>query len=200
VVEVGPRKLATGFLVGIGLLSPTGIARAISADVLTISAGASYTGSSVEVTVPEANESPALTLTLSSPLAASPQDVTLIESPEVPPTTEGFHTIHVAPGTGANEVDVDFGWNVLSQQAIAEICSTTVGFASPGFCFGETAESQDLTDLIFPSSAFPNGAPFHVVFQSDAAPVPEPGSLGLVATGIAGFLLLQRRPSRHPSD
>jgi len=198
-MEVGPRNLVIGLVAGIGVLSPAGFARALSADVLTISAGASYAGSPVQVTVPEANESAALALALSSPLGASPVDVSLFESLDAPMATQGAHTIHVAPGMGANEVDIDFAWNLESQQLFSLICSTTVGFATPGICLGEKAEAQDLTDLLFPSSAFPNGAPFHVVFQSDAAPVPEPGSLSFVAGGITGFLLLQhlqRRRSR----
>jgi hypothetical protein len=193
-MDVGQRNLLAGVVAGLSLFSAADRARAVSDDVLTISAGASYTGSPVEVTVPEANVSPALTLVLSSPLAASPTDASIWEALDA--STGGIHTIHVAPGTGANEVDVDFSWMSMSPQLFDVICSTTVGFAQPGFCAGEGTGPQDLTDLIFPSSAFPNGAPFQVVFQSDAAPVPEPSSLSLTTGGITGFLLLRRRRRR----
>lgn len=182
------RNHLVSVVTGLAISFAPGMAHAINADVLTISAGAGYAGGPVELTIPEANQSPALTLLLSSPLAGSPMDVPVLELPD------GIHTIHIAPGTRADQVDVDFSWFAWSPQLFALICSSTVGFAQGG-CMGGSTESQDLTPLIFPSSAFPNGAPFQVVLQSDVAPVPEPGSLSLIGCGIAGLLLIRwRRP------
>ncbi|HXX65193.1 MAG TPA: PEP-CTERM sorting domain-containing protein [Bacteroidota bacterium] len=181
-----PRSHLVSVVAGLALSFAPGRGHALNADVLTISAGTGYTGAPVELTIPEANQSPALTILLSSPLAGPPTDVSVLELPD------GIHTIHIAPGTRADQVNVDFLWFAWSPQVFAEICSSTVGFAQGG-CMGGSTESQDLTPLIFPSSAFPNGAPFQVVLQSDAAPVPEPSSLSLIGCGIAGLLLVRRR-------
>ncbi|HBZ72824.1 MAG TPA: hypothetical protein DEP35_25065 [Deltaproteobacteria bacterium] len=191
-------KFLSGFAAGLCLLT-AGTAGAVPADVLTVSAGTAYTGGPLEATIQEADEGTpqtvTLTLSLSSPLAQLPPDLVLFEN--LLPGS-GVHRIHLAPGAGADTVELEFSWapDDLATKATKAICLTTVGFGLS--CLDETGSltptpgpSQDLTDLLFP----PGGEPFHVMLQTDPEPVPEPGALLLTSWGFAGFLAVRRR--RH---
>ena len=59
-------------------------------------------------------------------------------------------------------------------------------------CIAETGSLQDLTPLFFPIG----GAPFHIFAQSDPAEVPEPGTLLLLGSGLAGLAAMVARRQR----
>ncbi|GEM_PF-6294880 len=61
------RNHLVSVVAGLAISFAPGMAHAINADVLTISVGAGYAGGPVELTIPEANQSPALTLLFLSP-------------------------------------------------------------------------------------------------------------------------------------
>jgi hypothetical protein len=56
-------------------------------------------------------------------------------------------------------------------------------------CVAETGQLQDTTSLFVTSSGFP----FHVVIQSDPTEVPEPGTVFLLGSGLAGLVVIGRR-------
>ena len=196
-MDVCPRNLIVGALAALGLFSTAGLARAISADVLTVTAGASYTGPPVQLTLTADDKAAglvkSLTLDLSSPIPAVPSGVSLLLSAD-PIPQDGVHTIEIIAATGApfvpgvttTTVTVDFSWTPESPQLFSELCVTGIGFGPP--CRIQTTDPEDLTEILF-GSAFPNGAPFHVVLET----VPEPNSLSLMTGGIAGLILLMRR-------
>jgi hypothetical protein len=65
----------------------------------------------------------------------------------------------------------------------------TCALVGIGFCTAETQSIQDVTNDFFgtPIAGF-----FHVLVQSDVSEVPEPGTLLLLASGIAGLVMFGR--------
>ena len=99
-MDVCPRNLFVSALAGLGLLATAGMAQAISADVLTVTAGASYTGPPVQLTLTADDKAAglvkSLTLDLSSPIPAVPSGVSLLLSAD-PIPQDGVHNIEITP-------------------------------------------------------------------------------------------------------
>jgi hypothetical protein len=63
----------------------------------------------------------------------------------------------------------------------------------PGTCIVETGQPQDVTAFLFPGVSSP---PFHVIVQSDPPEVPEPGTILLLSSGLAGLAVIGARRQR----
>jgi hypothetical protein len=89
---------------------------------------------------------------------------------------------------------VTFGSTVQSTQTLSNVSHGFTGWYAQTMNFTATASSQTLSFLAFGT---PSGEPpFSLLDSVSMQDIAEPGSLALLCCGLAGLIVLRRRPAR----